>query len=80
LFHRSTTQIKPVCYLQDLFTDQALRGHGIGRALINGVYERAQLAGSSRVYWLTHNTNSTAMLLYDKVADNSGFVVYRKIF
>ena len=55
-------------------------GHGIGRALINGVYERAQLAGSSRVYWLTHNTNSTAMLLYDKVADNSGFVVYRKIF
>jgi GNAT superfamily N-acetyltransferase len=66
--------------LQDLFTDQAERGHGIGRALINGVYESAQLAGSSRVYWLTHNTNSTAMMLYDKVADNSGFVVYRKIF
>lgn len=80
LFHRSTTQIQPVCYLQDLFTDQAERGHGIGRALINGVYERAQLAGSSRVYWLTHNTNATAMMLYDKVADNSGFVVYRKIF
>jgi GNAT superfamily N-acetyltransferase len=80
LFHRSTTQIKPVCYLQDLFTDSAVRGKGIGRALINGVYERAQLAGSSRVYWLTHNTNSTAMMLYDKVADNSGFVVYRKIF
>ena len=80
LFHRSTTQTQLVCYLQDLFTDQAERGHGIGRALINGVYERAQLAGSSRVYWLTHNTNSTAMMLYDKVADNSGFVVYRKIF
>jgi GNAT superfamily N-acetyltransferase len=80
LFHRSTTQIKPVCYLQDLFTDHSMRGHGIGRALINGVYECAQLAGSSRVYWLTHNTNSTAMMLYDKVADNSGFVVYRKVF
>jgi GNAT superfamily N-acetyltransferase len=80
LFHRSTTQINPVCYLQDLFTDHSVRGHGIGRALINGVYERAQEAGSSRVYWLTHNTNSTAMMLYDKVADNSGFVVYRKIF
>ncbi len=80
LFHRSTTQIQPVCYLQDLFTDQAERGHGIGRALINGVYESAQLAGSSRVYWLTHNTNATAMMLYDKVADNSGFVVYRKVF
>ena len=80
LFHRSTTNIKPVCYLQDLFTDPSLRGKGVGRALINGVYERAQLAGCTRVYWLTHNTNETAMLLYDKVADNSGFVVYRKVF
>ena len=66
--------------MQDLFTDDALRGKGVGRALINGVYERAQAAGSPRVYWLTHNTNSTAMMLYDKLADNSGFVVYRKIF
>jgi GNAT superfamily N-acetyltransferase len=80
IFHRSTTAINPVCYLQDLFTDHNMRGKGIGRALINGVYERAGLAGSSRVYWLTHKTNSTAMQLYDKVADESGFVVYRKIF
>lgn len=78
LFHRSTTAIKPVCYLQDLFTDDSVRGKGIGRALINGVYEQAKLAGSPRVYWLTHKTNTTAMNLYDKVAENSGFVVYRK--
>ena len=80
LFHRSTTSITPVCYLQDLFTDSALRGKGIGRALIHGVYERARQAGATRVSWLTHNTNTTAMLLYDKVADNTGFVYYRKIF
>jgi GNAT superfamily N-acetyltransferase len=80
LFHRSTTQITPVCYLQDLFTDPSMRGHGIGRALITGVYERAQLKGSTRVSWLTHKTNTMAMLLYDKVADNTGFVYYRKIF
>jgi GNAT superfamily N-acetyltransferase len=80
IFHRSTTQIKPVCYLQDLFTDDLVRGNGIGRALINAVYEKAIAAGSSRVYWLTHKTNSTAMQLYNKVADDSGFVVYRKIF
>jgi GNAT superfamily N-acetyltransferase len=80
LFHRSTITIKPVCYLQDLFTDDAFRGKGIGRALINAVYERAQQAGATRVAWLTHKTNTTAMLLYDKVADNSGFVYYRKIF
>jgi GNAT superfamily N-acetyltransferase len=80
LFHRSTTAIEPVCYLQDLFAAEAARGKGIGRALINGVYERARLAGSPRVYWQTHQTNLTAMQLYDKVAEHSGFVVYRKLF
>ncbi len=79
LFHRSTTAIDPVCYLQDLFTNNAARGRGIGRALINRVYEQARLAGSSRVYWQTHQTNLTAMRLYDKVAEHSGFVVYRRL-
>ncbi len=78
LFHRSTTSIEPVCYLQDLFTSETARGKGIGRALIRAVYEQAQRAGSPRVYWHTHETNSTAMQLYDKVAERSGFVVYRK--
>ena len=78
LFHRSTISIAPTCYLQDLFTDASTRGKGIGRALINAVYAQAKLAGSSRVYWLTHETNSTAMKLYDQVAERSGFVVYRK--
>ncbi|MGL3211080.1 N-acetyltransferase family protein [Bradyrhizobium sp. BR 1433] len=79
LFHRSTTAIAPTCYLQDLFTSEATRGKGVGRALINGVYAQARLAGSPRVYWQTHETNHTAMQLYDKVADKPGFVIYRKI-
>lgn len=80
LYHRSTISIAPVCYLQDLFTTEAARGKGIGRALINEVYSRARNAGASRVYWHTHETNHTAMKLYDKVAERSGFVVYRKLF
>ena len=80
LFHRSTTSIEPTCYLQDLFTNEAARGKGVGRALISGVYEQAKRAGSSRVYWQTHETNVTAQSLYDKVAERSGFIVYRKIF
>jgi GNAT superfamily N-acetyltransferase len=79
LFHRSTIAIEPTCYLQDLFTNEQARGKGVGTALINEVYARAKLAGSSRVYWQTHETNQTAMRLYDKVADRSGFVVYRKL-
>jgi GNAT superfamily N-acetyltransferase len=80
LFHRSTTAIAPVCYLQDLFTAEGARGKGVGRALIEGVYEQAKLAGSSRVYWQTHETNVTAQQLYDRIADRSGFIVYRKLF
>jgi GNAT superfamily N-acetyltransferase len=78
LFHRSTISIAPTCYLQDLFTQDTTRGKGIGRALVNAVYEQARLAGLARVYWQTHESNSTAMKLYDQVADRSGFVVYRK--
>ena len=78
LFHRSTSLIGPTCYLQDLFTAEAARGQGVGRALIEAVYERARSAGSHRVYWQTHETNLTAMALYDKVAERSGFLVYRK--
>lgn len=79
LYHRSTTQLGPSCYLQDLFTVDAARGRGIGRALIEEVYRRAREAGSPRVYWQTHETNMTAMQLYDRVAEKSGFVVYRKL-
>ncbi len=79
IFHRSTIQIAPTCYLQDLFTVEQARGKGVGRALINAVYQCAKDAGSPRVYWQTHETNAVAMRLYDKVAEKSGFVVYRKV-
>lgn len=78
LYHRSTTQIPPTCYLADLFTADAVRGQGVGRALIAAVYEHARLAGSPRVYWQTHETNAVAMRLYDQVAERSGFLVYRR--
>ena len=79
LFHRSTIQIAPTCYLQDLFTMEAVRGKGVGQSLIEAVYEQAKLAGAERVYWHTHETNSVAMRLYNKVAERSGFIVYRKM-
>lgn len=78
LFHRSTITIEPSYYLQDLFTSESARGQGVGRGLIEGVYDQARIAGSHRVYWQTHETNRTAMQLYDQVAEKSGFLVYRK--
>ena len=79
LFHRSTIQLQPTCYLQDLYTAEASRGMGVGRALIVAVYDFARAAGVPRVYWQTHESNAAAMQLYDKVADRSGFIVYRKL-
>lgn len=77
IFHRTTIAVGPNCYLQDLFTIEQARGKGVARALINGVHERAKQAGAARLYWQTHETNATAMQLYDKVAEKSGFIVYR---
>jgi GNAT superfamily N-acetyltransferase len=79
LAHRSTWTSGDYCYLQDLFVDPRLRAKGIGRALIAHVCERAAAMGFSRVWWLTHETNTDAMKLYDQVADRSGFVQYRKL-
>jgi GNAT superfamily N-acetyltransferase len=76
LYHRSTTRLNDICYLQDLFTAEAYRGRGIARALIQAVYEAARQAGSSRVYWQTQASNQTARVLYDKVARHFGFIVY----
>jgi len=79
LFHRNTIMLGPVCYLQDLFTDTSQRGKGVGKALIEAVYEKAEAAGASRVYWLTQSSNTQARALYDQVADNLGFIQYRKV-
>ena len=78
ILHRSCWTTGDYCYLQDLFVDPALRGGGVGRKLIEHVYAEAGRAGCSRVWWLTHETNTQAMLLYDRIADRSGFVQYRK--
>ncbi|MBV8621855.1 MAG: GNAT family N-acetyltransferase [Herbaspirillum sp.] len=78
LYHRSTTLVGPTCYLQDLFTAEEARGKGVGRALIEELYRRAAADGAERVYWQTHHTNATARRLYDTVAEDSGFVVYRR--
>lgn len=78
LFHRNTSLISDICYLQDLFTLPELRGSGVGRLLVEAVTDRARKAGCPRIYGQTHETNSTAMKLYDQIAVKTGFLVYRK--
>lgn len=76
LFHPSTWSTAPYCYLEDLFVTPAVRGGGVGRALIAHVRTQAAQAGASKVYWLTQSHNATARALYDAVAADTGFVHY----
>lgn len=78
VIHRATWTKTHYCYLEDLFVAPAARGSGVGRALIEAVYARADVLGATRVYWLTHEANTAARRLYDAVAKNAGFIQYRR--
>jgi GNAT superfamily N-acetyltransferase len=78
IVHRSTWAVAPYVYLNDLFVAPDVRGGGVGRALIEAVYARADAMGAERVYWLTHESNATARKLYDMLAVNDGFLEYRR--
>jgi GNAT superfamily N-acetyltransferase len=78
IFHRSGWSAAPACYLQDLYVNPDARGTQIGKALIDHAVRVAKAAGSAGVYWLTHETNTYAMRLYDRVAVKTGFIEYRK--
>ncbi len=76
-FVHANTSGPDVCYLQDLFTDETVRGRGVARALIKAVQDWARAEGCGRLYWMTHESNATARALYDKVAENRGFIRYQ---
>jgi len=76
LFHRHMWKVENVCYLQDLFADPACRGRGVGRALIEAVYDAADAAGAPAVYWLTQDFNTTARRLYDRIGVKTPFIRY----
>jgi len=76
LYHRSGWSLVNNCYLQDLFADPGVRGKGIGAALIKAVQDEAGKIGVKNVYWMTHETNTTARRLYDRVARRTGFIEY----
>jgi GNAT superfamily N-acetyltransferase len=78
LFHVSTWLMGPTCYLQDLYVDEAARGTGAGRALIEAVYAAADEAGASQVYWTTQHFNETARRLYDRVGKVTPFIKYNR--
>ena len=78
LFHRHAWKVENVCYLQDLFARPEARCTGVGRALIEAVYDRADAAGAPGVYWLTQEFNHTARQLYDRIGTLTPFLRYNR--
>ncbi|MEC9244927.1 MAG: GNAT family N-acetyltransferase [Pseudomonadota bacterium] len=78
MLHRTCWTVGNNCYLQDLYADPAVRGKGIGRALIEAVYEKADEAGAANVYWMTQDFNETARKLYDRIAKLTPFIKYQR--
>lgn len=77
LFHRTCWSEKNNCYLQDLYADPELRGKGVGRALIEAVYDVAAKREAAAVYWTTQEFNHTARRLYDRIARKTSFIKYQ---
>jgi len=78
IYHRSNWAIENSCYLQDLLVAPQTRGTGVGRQLIEFVYATAKADGCNKVHWLTHETNATAIQLYERIAERPGFIQFRK--
>ncbi|ERO62727.1 MULTISPECIES: GNAT family N-acetyltransferase [Pseudomonas] len=78
IYHRSNWSIENACYLQDLLVTPQQRGTGVGRKLIEFVYAQAKQDGCAKVHWLTHETNATAIQLYERIAERPGFIQFRK--
>lgn len=77
-YHRHCWKLEHVCYLQDLYAAPQARGTGVGRALIEAVYERADEDGCPSVYWMTQEFNETARKLYDRIATLTPFIKYSR--
>ena len=78
LFHRHNWKIDDVCYLQDLYVSADVRGSGLGRRLIEHVYDAADAFGAASVYWLTQEHNKAGRRLYDRLAQKTDFVHYKR--
>ncbi|MNF48881.1 putative acetyltransferase [compost metagenome] len=78
IYHRSCWTVENSCYLQDLIVSPELRGTGIGRTLIEFVYAQARADGCIKVHWLTHESNTTGIQLYERLAERPGFIQFRK--
>jgi GNAT superfamily N-acetyltransferase len=76
VMHENTSTLQPVCYLQDLYVDPAVRAGGVGKQMIEWLLAEMKTQGWARVYWATKENNYRARGMYDKFTSHSGFLRY----
>ena len=66
-------------YLEDLFVRPALRGKGIGRALLAALARRAVAEGCARLDWAVLDWNAPSIAFYEKLGAQplTGWTGYR---
>jgi len=67
---------KYIAFLDDLFVEPDFRGQKIAQKLISHLKSLAKANNWDGIRWNTHSSNKNAKKLYDKIANNTGFVVY----
>jgi ribosomal protein S18 acetylase RimI-like enzyme len=72
-----TTEALRTAIMHDLYVDEAVRGGGVGRALIDACCAEAARRGKRRLDWQTAPDNARAQRLYDSTpAGRSTWVCY----
>lgn len=73
----SSVSAAEIALMNDLFVAEGVRGHGIGRALIEAATEAARSRGLHHLEWFTAPDNTTAQRLYDATgAERSTWIAY----
>lgn len=65
-FHRYSTWKGKILHLEDLIVSQAMRGSGLGTALLDEVVKYAHSLGVKRINWEVIDWNKPAIAFYEK--------------
>ena len=63
-------------FLDDLFIEPEFRGQQIAQKLISHIKSLSKANIWDGIRWITHSSNKKAKILYDKIANNTGFELY----
>lgn len=76
ILHNTTGQIKPVCYMQDVYVDPQFRRQGVGKRLVNEITEIGKREDWARLYWITQRNNFEAKKMYENFGIKLDFTFY----